>query len=75
LLAWFTGDIGLHHVHHVAPRIPNFRLQACHDENAVFHASPVVSLRSGLAALRLALWDEDRKQLVRFRDASTPRSV
>jgi omega-6 fatty acid desaturase (delta-12 desaturase) len=70
LLAWFTGDIGLHHVHHVQPRIPNFRLQRCHDENAVFHAAPVVGLRSGLTALRLALWDEERGRLVRFRDVS-----
>ena len=74
LLAWLTGDIGLHHIHHVAPRIPNFRLQACHDDNPVFHASPVVGLRSGLAALRLSLWDEDRKRLVRFRDVHIPRS-
>ena len=70
LLAWFTGDIGLHHVHHVQPRIPNFRLQRCHDENAVFHSAPVVGLRSGLTALRLALWDEERGRLVRFRDVS-----
>jgi omega-6 fatty acid desaturase (delta-12 desaturase) len=70
ILAWFTGDIGLHHVHHVAPRIPNHRLQRCHDENAVFHVAPVVGLRSGMAALRLALWDEERRQLVRFRDVS-----
>jgi acyl-lipid omega-6 desaturase (Delta-12 desaturase) len=74
LLAWFTGDIGLHHVHHVAPRIPNFRLQRCHDENAVFHAAPVVGLRSGLTALRLALWDEERGRLVRFRDVTLTQS-
>jgi omega-6 fatty acid desaturase (delta-12 desaturase) len=69
VLNWFTGDIGLHHVHHVAPRIPNYRLRQCHAENALFHASPTVTIRSGMAALRLALWDEDRQRLVRFRDA------
>jgi omega-6 fatty acid desaturase (delta-12 desaturase) len=68
VLNWFTGDIGLHHVHHVAPRIPNYRLQACHRDNPLFHRSPVVTLRSGMAALRLALWDEERQQLVRFSD-------
>jgi omega-6 fatty acid desaturase (delta-12 desaturase) len=71
VLGWFTGDIGLHHVHHVAPRIPNFRLQQCHDANELFHKSPVVTIRSGVAALRLALWDEDRQRLVRFRDVTT----
>ena len=43
-----TGDIGLHHVHHVAPRIPNHRLRACHDDNPLFHKSPTVTLRSGM---------------------------
>ncbi len=69
VLRWFTGDIGLHHVHHVAPRIPNYRLQRCHDDNDLFQHSPVVTLRSGLSALRLALWDEDRQRMVRIQDA------
>jgi acyl-lipid omega-6 desaturase (Delta-12 desaturase) len=63
---WFTGNIGLHHVHHLAPRIPNYRLQRCHDENPLFQTAPVVTPRSGMAALRLALWDEDQRRLVRF---------
>jgi acyl-lipid omega-6 desaturase (Delta-12 desaturase) len=70
VLRWFTGSIGLHHVHHVAPRIPNYRLQSCHDANAMFHHSPVVTWRSGTAALRLALWDEERQRLVGFREVS-----
>lgn len=73
-LNWFTGNIGLHHVHHVAPRIPNYRLRRCHDDNALFHQSPTVTLWSGTAALRLALWDEDRQRLVRFRDVNPSRS-
>ena len=67
-LRWFTGSIGLHHVHHVAPRIPNYRLQSCHDSNALFAKSPVITPVSGMAALRLALWDEEQHRLVRFRD-------
>ena len=70
VLRWFTGSIGLHHVHHVAPRIPNYRLQQCHDENALFQRSPVVTFASGMTALRLALWDEDQRRLVRFRDVT-----
>ena len=70
ILQWFTGSIGLHHVHHVAPRIPNYRLQSCHDANPLFAQSPVITARSGMASLRLALWDEDRRRLVRFRDVT-----
>jgi len=69
-LRWLTADIGLHHVHHVAPRIPNYRLQRCHDANAVFQRSPTITVRSGTAALRLTLWDEDERRLVRFRDVT-----
>jgi omega-6 fatty acid desaturase (delta-12 desaturase) len=66
VLAWFTGNIGLHHVHHIAPKIPNHRLQECHDGHPVFDRSPKITLRSGMRAMRLALWDEDRKRLVGF---------
>jgi omega-6 fatty acid desaturase (delta-12 desaturase) len=70
IFQWFTGSIGLHHVHHVAPRIPNYRLQSCHDAHPLFARSPVVTFRSGTAALWLALWDEDRQRLVRIRDVA-----
>jgi omega-6 fatty acid desaturase (delta-12 desaturase) len=66
ILQWFTGSIGLHHVHHLAPRIPNYRLQRAHDENPRLQTAPVVTIPSGLAALRLSLWDEDRRRLVPF---------
>jgi omega-6 fatty acid desaturase (delta-12 desaturase) len=66
LFRWFTGNIGVHHVHHLAPRIPNYRLQRCHDENPIFHEAPIVTPRTGMAALRLALWNEDCRRLVRF---------
>jgi omega-6 fatty acid desaturase (delta-12 desaturase) len=65
-LRWFTGNIGLHHVHHLSPRIPNYNLQRCHDENALFHDVSVVSLKQCGSVLRLALWDEDAQRLVPF---------
>ena len=69
VLRWFTGNIGLHHVHHLGPRIPNYNLQRCHDENALFHRVTIVTLAQSLRALRLALWDEDAGRLVGIRDA------
>jgi omega-6 fatty acid desaturase (delta-12 desaturase) len=68
VLQWFTGNIGLHHVHHLAPRIPNYRLQECHDATPMLHEAPVVTIRSGIAALRLALWDEETGHLLSFSD-------
>jgi omega-6 fatty acid desaturase (delta-12 desaturase) len=69
VLQFFTGNIGLHHVHHLNARIPNYNLQRAHDENPVFHDVPTISLREGLAAVRLKLWDERSRKLVTFAQA------
>jgi omega-6 fatty acid desaturase (delta-12 desaturase) len=69
LLQFFSGNIGLHHVHHLNARIPNYNLQRAHDENAIFHQVPTLSLIDGLRTVRLKLWDEDRRRLVSFTQA------
>lgn len=69
LLQWFTGNIGLHHIHHLNPRIPNYRLQECHDSNLVLQTAPVVTLWSGLRQGRFVLWDESRGRMVPFKSA------
>ena len=69
VLQFFTGNIGLHHVHHLCARIPNYNLQAAHDENPIFHDVPTLSLWDGLRAVRLKLWDEDARRLVGWRAA------
>jgi acyl-lipid omega-6 desaturase (Delta-12 desaturase) len=69
VLQFFTGNIGLHHVHHLSARIPNYNLQRAHDETPIFHNVPTLSAWDGLRAVRLKLWDEDRGRLVTFRDA------
>jgi acyl-lipid omega-6 desaturase (Delta-12 desaturase) len=69
VLQFFTGNIGLHHVHHLNARIPNYNLQAAHDENAIFHSVPTLSLWDALRAVRLKLWDEDSRRLVTFAQA------
>ncbi|MEP6765699.1 MAG: fatty acid desaturase [Gemmatimonadaceae bacterium] len=67
-LRWFTGSIGLHHVHHLGPKIPNYRLQRAHDENRIFEKAPVMTFGMGFRALRLALYDEEARRLIRFKD-------
>jgi omega-6 fatty acid desaturase (delta-12 desaturase) len=69
VLQFFTGNIGLHHVHHLNARIPNYNLQRAHDENPIFHDVPTLSLWDGLRAVRLKLWDEERGRLVTFAEA------
>ena len=65
-LAWAVGNANYHHVHHLSAKIPNYRLRAAHEEQPLFARTPVVTVRSGIGALRLKLWDEDRAALVRI---------
>ncbi len=75
VLQFFSGNIGLHHVHHLSARIPNYNLQRAHDENPIFHQVPVLTLRDGLRSVRLKLWDEERGRMVTFAQAhSRPES-
>jgi acyl-lipid omega-6 desaturase (Delta-12 desaturase) len=69
VLQFFTGNIGLHHVHHLNARIPNYNLQRAHDENPIFHDVPTLSLRDALGTVRLKLWDEQAGKLVTFAQA------
>jgi omega-6 fatty acid desaturase (delta-12 desaturase) len=69
VLQWFTGNIGVHHVHHLNARIPNYNLQRAHDENPIFHDVPTLSILDGLRAVRLKLWDEDARRLLTFAEA------
>jgi omega-6 fatty acid desaturase (delta-12 desaturase) len=69
ILQWFSGNIGLHHVHHLCSRVPNYRLQACLDAAPELHeVAMVITLRESLRCWRLALWDERLGLLVGFRD-------
>jgi len=67
-LQWFSGNIGFHHIHHLNPRVPNYRLQACHESVPALQAVTTLSWRDGLKSLRLALWDEAGQRMVRFAD-------
>jgi omega-6 fatty acid desaturase (delta-12 desaturase) len=73
ILQFFTGNIGLHHVHHLSARIPNYNLQAAHDACSLGPV-PTLSLVDGLRAVRLKLWDADQRRLVTFREAGRKAS-
>jgi omega-6 fatty acid desaturase (delta-12 desaturase) len=70
VLQWFTGSIGFHHVHHLNPRVPNYRLQAASEALPALGVVTTFGLLGGLRALRYVLWDEAQAKLVRFRDVA-----
>lgn len=67
VLQWFTGNIGFHHVHHLASRVPNYRLQECHEARPDFLGTvTTLTLSQALLAPCYALWDEEKGRMVRF---------
>ena len=69
VLQWFTGNIGYHHVHHLSPRIPKYRLQECHESLPALRDVPTMSFGDGLRAMHCVLWDEERGRMVTFHEA------
>ena len=68
-LQWITASIGIHHVHHINARIPNYKLQECMDNIPYLQNVTQISLWDGIKTLRLSLWNEDDRKLVSFSEA------
>jgi omega-6 fatty acid desaturase (delta-12 desaturase) len=69
VLRWFTANIGIHHVHHLCSRIPYYRLPSVLRDHPELGNIGRLTLAQSLGCVRLTLWDEDRRQLVSFRQA------
>lgn len=66
---WFTGNIGYHHIHHLAARIPNYRLREAFESSPLLQMAPRLTLWTSLKSARLKLWCEETRRLVGFRGA------
>ena len=66
-LRWFSGDIGIHHIHHLSSRIPNYRLQACLADIPALQSVNRIGFKESLRCFRLALWDEAEQRLISFK--------
>jgi omega-6 fatty acid desaturase (delta-12 desaturase) len=66
VLHWFTGNIGYHHLHHLAPRIPNYHLRAAFRSHPLLRAAPRLTLLSSLTCARMKLWDDKLLRMVGF---------
>ncbi len=76
VLHWFSGNIGYHHLHHLASRVPNYRLRECFDSHPRLQQAPRLTLRTSLRSAQLRLWDEQAQRLVPFSAVSAaPRDL
>ena len=68
-LQWLTGNIGLHHIHHLCSMVPNYKLQACLEASPELSALNRLTVWQSLKCANRALWCEQRRRLVTFREA------
>jgi len=74
-LQWCTANIGLHHIHHLDSRIPNYNLQRCYDENPALQKCEHLTLWQSFHCANLKLWDEDQQKMVTFAQARKVRKA
>ncbi|MFC4402146.1 fatty acid desaturase [Gracilibacillus xinjiangensis] len=67
-LEWLTGNIGYHHVHHLAPRVPNYNLEKAHTETPPLHKATTITLKTSLESIKFRLYDEDQKTFISFKE-------
>ena len=69
VLRWFTANIGIHHVHHLSSRIPYYRLPEVLRDRPELRDVGRLTLWQSFRAVRLVLWDEEKRRLISFREA------
>ncbi|PFU35337.1 fatty acid desaturase [Bacillus cereus] len=68
ILQFLTGNIGFHHVHHLSPRVPNYKLEEAHNNTLLLKNVPTITLATSLQSLRFRLWDEKSNNFVSFKE-------
>jgi omega-6 fatty acid desaturase (delta-12 desaturase) len=76
ILKWFSADIGFHNIHHLSERIPNYNLEACHNEN-IHLLAKVKTLRLGdmLGCAKFVLWDSEAGKLISIAEFHKSKST
>jgi len=68
-LMWITGNIGIHHVHHLSSRIPFYKLPKVLKAHPELKDFARLRLLESFRCTRLALWDEAARRLISFKEA------
>ncbi|GGO36868.1 hypothetical protein GCM10010991_31550 [Gemmobacter aquaticus] len=68
-LRWMSGNIGIHHVHHLYSRIPFYRLPEVIRDHRELAEAQRLTIRESLQTVRLHLWDEAQGKLMSFAEA------
>lgn len=69
-LRWISGNIGIHHIHHLNSRIPYYRLPKVLQDHPELKGVGRITLKDSLKSVRLSLWCERQERLVPFSAAN-----
>ncbi len=75
VLQWFTGNIGFHHIHHLSPKVPNYRLEKAYNANEILRRPLTLTLRESLRTIPLTLIDEANDRMISFRDLRQMQNI
>lgn len=75
VLAWFSANIGIHHVHHLYARIPFYRLPEVLKVHAELGEANKLTIRESIKTAGLQLWDEKNRRLMSFRELRRARQA
>ncbi|MBT8189740.1 MAG: fatty acid desaturase [Saprospiraceae bacterium] len=69
MFQWLTGNIGIHHIHHLSARIPNYNLEKCMKENPILTKyANVLTFKESLKCMSYKLWDEQRQKMISWKE-------
>ena len=66
ILNWFTLNIGYHHIHHLFPKIPGYKLKNCYDENTILQNAKTYTLRDTIKLAKLKLYDTKNNRAINW---------
>jgi len=75
IMQWFTGNIGIHHVHHLSSKVPFYRLPEVLRDFPALQDTNRIGFRESLGCVKLVLWDEESRRLISFREAREARGA
>lgn len=68
ILEWITGNIGYHHVHHLAPKIPNYYLEEAHESTPPLQKATTITIKTSLKSIRFRLYNQEDQSFVSFKE-------
>jgi acyl-lipid omega-6 desaturase (Delta-12 desaturase) len=74
IMAWFSANIGYHHVHHLNARIPFYRLPEAQKAVPELQNPKITTLNplDIFRCLRLKVWDVESQKMIGFREMRPP---